>query len=86
MAQGDPLAATEAPADRPRVTVDTADLPPPAPLTETLERLTTLDDETVLVQVNDRAPQHLYPRLEERGYAYATVEQDEQVVTAIWLP
>jgi len=36
------------------------------------------------VQVNDRAPQHLYPRLEERGYSYDTVETDEGVVTVVW--
>lgn len=38
----------------------------------------------MLVQTNDRAPQHLYPRLEDRGYAYETVEADDDIVTAIW--
>lgn len=80
------LSATDAPADRPRETLDARDLPPPRPLSDTLERLAALDDGTVLVQVNDRAPQHLYPKLDDRGYAYETVEADGAVVTAIWRP
>jgi hypothetical protein len=40
----------------------------------------------VLVQVNDREPTHLFPRLNDRGVAYATAERGEQVVTAIWHP
>ena len=71
----------------------------PQPLTRTLERLAELDDETVLVQLNDRAPQHLYPKLADRGYQYDTQElpaplEDalepasggDPVVTAIWKP
>jgi hypothetical protein len=40
----------------------------------------------VLVQYNDRTPQFLFPRLEDRGFAYAAVETDatDAVVTAIW--
>jgi hypothetical protein len=38
----------------------------------------------MLVQVNDRAPQHLYPKLEDRGYDYASVEVGDAVVTGIW--
>ncbi|WP_049981061.1 DUF2249 domain-containing protein [Halolamina rubra] len=74
----------EAPADRPLDHLDVRELPPPEPLRQTLERLAELDAETVLVQTNDRAPQHLYPRLADRGYAYETVEGDDAVVTAIW--
>ncbi|MFB6232662.1 MAG: DUF2249 domain-containing protein [Haloarculaceae archaeon] len=80
----DPLARTDAPSDAPRETLDARELPPPQPLQNTLERLTELDDETVLVQRNDRAPQHLFPKLEDRGYSYETVETDGAVVTAIW--
>jgi TusA-related sulfurtransferase len=76
--------AAGAPADAPRETLDVRGLGPPKPLTETLERLVELDEETVLVQYNDRAPQHLYPKLEDRGYEYGTVETDEAVVTVIW--
>jgi len=78
------VAAVDAPASRPRETLDVRNLGPPKPLSETLELLPELDDETVLVQVNDRAPQHLYPKLDDRGYVYDTVELDDATVTAIW--
>ena len=75
---------TNAPADRPREVLDARDLPPPQPLQNTLERLVQLDDEVVLVQLNDRAPQHLYPKLSDRGYEYDTLETDLAVITVIW--
>ncbi|WP_415381311.1 DUF2249 domain-containing protein [Halosimplex sp. TS25] len=75
---------TGAPADAPRETLDVRSLGPPKPLANTLELLPDLDDETVLVQLNDRAPQHLYPKLDDRGYEYATVERDDVTVTTIW--
>jgi uncharacterized protein (DUF2249 family) len=76
---------TAAPAEAPRETIDVRNLGPPTPLAETLERLPELDPGTVLVQYNDRAPQHLYPKLDDRGYEYGTVETDDgTVVTAIW--
>ncbi|MFC4544624.1 DUF2249 domain-containing protein [Halosolutus amylolyticus] len=75
---------TDAPSDRPREVIDVRMLGPPEPLTETLETLADLDTETVLVQRNDRAPQFLYPKLEDRGYAYETVDLDDEVVTVIW--
>ncbi|MFB6206156.1 MAG: DUF2249 domain-containing protein [Haloglomus sp.] len=74
----------EAPTDRPRERLDVVEDGPPAPLKQTLELLADLPDETVLIQFNDRAPQYLYPKLEERGYAFETVEVDDLVVTAIW--
>ncbi|HKJ58116.1 MAG TPA: DUF2249 domain-containing protein, partial [Halobacteriales archaeon] len=52
----------------------------------TLERLAELDDDVVLCQRNDRVPQHLFPVLDDRGYRYETVEDGEEVVTAIWRP
>jgi len=78
------LERTDAPADRPVETLDVRDLGPPEPLRQTLELLADLPDETVLVQRNDRAPQFLYPKLDDRGYARETVETDDAVVTAIW--
>ena len=77
---------TEAPPDRPHEIMDARDLPPPQPLQNTLERLVELDDETVLVQLNDRAPQHLYPKLTDRGYQYETLDTELGVITVIWLP
>ncbi|WP_418284612.1 DUF2249 domain-containing protein [Halorubrum sp. DTA46] len=80
------LQRTDAPTDRPAETLDVRDLGPPEPLRRTLELLESLPEEAVLVQRNDRAPQFLYPKLEDRGYAYDTVESetDGAVVTAIW--
>lgn len=72
-----------APTDRPRETLDARDLPPPKPLQTTLELLPDLDEEVVLIQFNDRAPQHLYPQLDDRGYEYETAD-GEPVVTVIW--
>lgn len=63
--------------------LDVRELPPPQPLQKTIERLEALDDDTLLVQVNDRTPQHLFPMLEERGYAYESTGEDP-VYTAIW--
>ena len=63
--------------------LDVRELPPPQPLQKTIERLEALDDDTLLVQVNDRTPQHLFPMLEERGYAYESAGEDP-VYTAIW--
>jgi uncharacterized protein (DUF2249 family) len=78
------VARTDAPADRPRETFDARELPPPQPLKNTLETLAEADDSTVLVQFNDRRPQHLYPKLEDRGYRYETFDDDGGAVTVIW--
>jgi len=78
------LERTDAPTDRPIETLDVRSLGPPEPLRQTLELLADLPDETVLVQRNDRAPQFLYPKLDDRGYAHETIETDDAVVTAIW--
>lgn len=78
------VSETAAPANRPTKTLDACPLPPPQPLRNTLEQLAELSDDTVVVQLNDRAPQHLYPKLEDRGYAYETIETEDGVVTVIW--
>ncbi len=66
-------------------TLEAGELPPPEPLTKTLELLEELPDDTALIQFNDRNPQHLYPKLDERGYSYDTVEEeDDKVTTVIW--
>jgi uncharacterized protein (DUF2249 family) len=74
------------PEDAPRERLDVRNLGPPKPLKKTLERLAELGDDTVLIQLNDRAPQHLYPKLDDRGYDYETAETEDVVVTAIWTP
>jgi uncharacterized protein (DUF2249 family) len=77
------LAETNAPSTTIHEVLDVRDLPPPEPLTLTLKTLADVDD-GVVVQVNDRVPQHLFPRLDGRGFDYETVERDDRVVTAIW--
>lgn len=77
------LDAVDVPADAAVETLDVRALGPPKPLTETLERLVDLEDGVVLVQINDRAPQHLYPKLTDRGYEYETVDVADAVVTVI---
>jgi uncharacterized protein (DUF2249 family) len=78
------LSRSTAPSDRPCETIDARELPPPQPLKNTLEQLADLGDSVVLVQLNDRRPQHLYPKLDERGYQYETLEDGDVVVTVIW--
>jgi len=78
------LAETDAPTDAPVERLDVRSLGPPKPLASTLETLAELDDDVVLLQDNDRAPQHLYPKLDDRGYAYETVETEDATVTVIW--
>lgn len=78
------LSQTDVPETRPCETIDARELPPPQPLQNTLEQLTELNDSIVLVQLNDRRPQHLYPKLDDRGYDYDTLEDDDMVVTVIW--
>lgn len=75
---------TSAPTDWPVERLDVRELGPPKPLQRTLELLGDLDDDVVLVQHNDRAPQFLYPKLDDRGYTHETVETDDAVVTVIW--
>ena len=78
------LSRSAAPSDRPRETIDARELPPPQPLRNTLEQLAELGDSAVLVQLNDRRPQHLYPKLDDRGYQHETFEDADVVVTVIW--
>lgn len=80
----DAVEATDAPADAPVETIDVRSLGPPKPLRNTLETLADLEDDTVLVQFNDRKPQHLYPKLDDRGYSYETVEETDATVTVVW--
>jgi uncharacterized protein (DUF2249 family) len=88
MATTDRLAAFDdsVPTDRTPVVIDVATAPPPKPLTRTLSALADLAADEVLVQVNDREPTHLFPKLADRGAEYATAEDEDGVVTAIWFP
>ncbi|MBB6646818.1 DUF2249 domain-containing protein [Halobellus ruber] len=80
------LAAVDLSTDRPVDFLDARDLPPPKPLEETMTRVADLEEPTVFVQLNDRVPQFLFPKLDERGIEYRTAEVEAGVVTAIWRP
>lgn len=80
------LAEVDVDPDRAVDFLDARELPPPEPLQKTLTRLAELDDGTVFVQLNDRVPKLLFPKLDDRGIAYDTAETDEGVVTAMWRP
>lgn len=73
------------PSDREPTVVDVRDLPPPEPLQETLGTLEKMDGGELLIQINDRQPQHLFPMLEERGHEYESTG-DDPAYTAIWKP
>lgn len=77
------LTETTAPSTTVHERLDVRDLPPPEPLQLTLETLADLDD-AVVVQVNDRIPRHLFPQLDDRGFAYEVLDRGDPVVTAIW--
>jgi len=76
----------DVPSGTPTEQIDVRELGPPGPLKETLETLTEIGDDVVLVQLNDRTPQHLYPKLDDRGYEYGTIEREGVTITAIWHP
>ncbi|MFB6252027.1 MAG: DUF2249 domain-containing protein [Halobellus sp.] len=80
------LAHFDALSDRAVDFLDARDLPPPESLRQTMTRLSDLDGEAVFVQLNDRVPQFLFPKLDEQGVAYETVEIDDGALTAIWNP
>jgi hypothetical protein len=80
----DLLEASDAPDTHSVVELDVRTLGPPKPLRKTLEASADLTGEEVLVQYNDRTPQHLYPKLEDRGLTYETVETADVTVTLVW--
>lgn len=83
MAYAGLLEVEEVPSSRTRSEIDVRNLGPPEPLQNTLETLESMDGDEMLVQINDRVPQHLFPMLEDRGYEYHSSGEDP-VYTAIW--
>lgn len=78
--------ASGVPESRATHTLDVRALAPPEPLTETMDAVADLGTDELLVQINDRVPQHLFPRLEDHGIEHETVEVDGAVLTALWRP
>lgn len=71
-------------ASRLTVEVDARGMEPPQPLVTILEALANLPSGAALRAHTDRRPLHLFPQLEERGFAGQTAEQsDGSFVTLI---
>ena len=67
--------------------LDNQGLEPPEPMIRTFAALGTLADGEVLEIHNDRRPMFLYPHLEERGYKYQTLDEDDgSAFVRIWKP
>lgn len=67
--------------------LDNRGLEPPEPMIRTFGALNELPDGQVLEIHNDRRPMFLYPHLEERGFHYQTVDQDDgSAFVRIWKP
>lgn len=62
------------------VIVDVRDLEPPEPMVRTLEALAELPRGKTLLQINERVPQFLLPKLAERGFVYEVREQSPGLV------
>lgn len=62
------------------IIVDVRGLEPPEPMVRTLAALETLPEGKTLLQINERVPQFLLPRLEELGFEHEIREQTEGVV------
>ncbi len=60
--------------------LDVRGLEPPEPMVRTLAMLAELPDGATLIQINQRVPQFLLPKLDELGYQYEVREQDEDLV------
>lgn len=72
-------------ADESSVVLDVRGLEPPLPLMRTLAALESLPADKVLVQVNARVPQLLFPMLAERGFACEVDEsRADVVIVRIW--
>ncbi len=57
------------------LTLDVRGLEAPEPMVRTLAALEALPLDGTLIQVNERVPQFLLPRLAERGFAYEILEE-----------
>lgn len=83
---GDVPIATRAPATREDdlgddvVVLDVRGLEPPEPMERTLEALEHLPRGKTLVQINERVPQFLIPRLAARGFVHEVREQSPDLV------
>lgn len=66
-----------------RLVLDVRGLEPPEPMVRTLGALEELPEGATLVQLNERVPRFLLPRLEERGFAWEIQEESDLVRVSI---
>ncbi|HEX7128151.1 MAG TPA: DUF2249 domain-containing protein [Thermodesulfobacteriota bacterium] len=62
------------------VVLDVRGLEPPEPMTRTLEALERLPEHASLLQINERVPRFLLPRLAERGFAWEILHESADEV------
>ncbi len=75
-----PAPVADVPTDDEVVVLDVRGLEPPEPMIRTLEALEALPRGKTLVQINERVPQFLIPKLAERGFTYEVREQSPELV------
>lgn len=64
-------------------TIDVRNLEPPEPFQRTMELVHDMKDGDILVQINDRQPQLLFPKLDALDLKYEVEEHDDIVKTVI---
>ena len=62
------------------VTIDVRGLEPPEPMIRTLQALDALPEGVTLVQINQRVPRFLLPKLDDRGFEYEAHAADDGTV------
>jgi hypothetical protein len=72
--------AAETEDDEAMVILDVRGMEPPEPMVHTLAALETLPAGATLLQINERVPQFLLPKLEELGFGHQIRIQEEGVV------
>jgi uncharacterized protein (DUF2249 family) len=68
------------PGDEDVVVLDVRGMEPPEPMVHTLAALEQLPAGKTLLQINERVPQFLLPKLEELGFVYEVREQNDALV------
>lgn len=72
--------AAGAEAEEEIIILDVRGMEPPEPMVRTLAALEELPVGMTLLQINERVPQFLLPKLEGLGFSYRVQEQDDTVV------
>jgi uncharacterized protein (DUF2249 family) len=71
----DQMHRTPTEADEPVTILDVRGMDPPEPMVRTLAALDQLREDETLLQINDRVPQHLLPKLNALGFDFEIREQ-----------